>query len=300
MFRCQTPGDYRVIFQSKAVVPGCGVILATAPFAGGQSADTAAARFDVASIRPTPREGPDVQGLGNIRMMPGSRLVAETVQLRYFIQRAYSLKPFQLLGGPEWINSAHFDIEAKADGTGNSGEMLRMMQALLEERFQLKAHHETKVLPVYELVAVKGRTKLPTAQPGSCAAPDPNVGSMPPAPGQAVPCGQVIVAMSPAGLVLRGGAVPMAELIRVLANVLGRIVVDKTGFAGTFDVHMEFTADEALGGLPSPPPRPPGGDPDIHGNIFAAIQDQLGLKLESAKGPVDVLVIDSVERPVAN
>ncbi|MDE3159735.1 MAG: TIGR03435 family protein [Acidobacteriota bacterium] len=121
-----------------------------------------------------------------------------------------------------------------------------------------------------------------------------------PAPGQASPCGQVIVAISPAGAELRGSAVPMPELIRVLTNVLGRIVVDKTGFARTFDVHLEFTADEALGGLPAPPPPAAGGDPDIHGNIFAAIQDQLGLKLESAKGPVDVVVIDSVERPVAN
>lgn len=289
-----------MIFLSKVGAVGCGVILATAPFVGGQSEQAVAGRFEVVSIKPTPREGPDVQGLGNIRMMPGGRFVGEAVQLRYFIQRAYGLKPFQLLGGPAWINSAHFNIEAKGDGNPQPSEMLRMMQALLKERFQLKVHHETKELPVYALFAAKGRIKLPAPQPGSCAAPDPNVGSMPPAPGQAAPCGQVIVAISPAGAELRGSAVPMPELIRVLTNVLGRIVVDKTGFARTFDVHLEFTADEALGGLPAPPPPAAGGDPDIHGNIFAAIQDQLGLKLESAKGPVDVVVIDSVERPVAN
>jgi len=289
---------YRVIFLTRALALGCGVILAT-PFVEGQSAPQAA-RFEVASVKPTLRAGADVQGLGNIRMMPGSRLVAETVQLRYFIQRAYGLKPFQLLGGPAWINSAHFDIEAKGDGSPQSGEMLLMMQGLLEERFQLKVHHETKELPVYELVAAKGRIKLPAPQPGRCAVPDPNVGSMPPAPGQAAPCGQVIVAMSPAGMELRGGAVPIPELIRVLANLLGRIVVDKTGFAGTFDVHVQFTADEALGGLPAFPPPPVGRNTDMHGNIFAAVQDQLGLKLESAKGPVDVVVIDSVERPAAN
>jgi uncharacterized protein (TIGR03435 family) len=291
---------YRVIILSKVGAIGCGMILATAPFAGGQSAHVATGRFDVVSIKPTLREGPDIQALGSVRMMPGSRLVAEMVQLRYFIQRAYGVKPFQLLGGPAWINSAHFDIEAKGGGNPNSAEMLRMMQALLEERFQLKVHREDRELPVYELVAAKGRINPPTPQPGRCASPDPNGGSMPPAPGGAAPCGQVIVAMSPSGAELRGGAVTMPELIRVLANVLGRIVVDKTGFAGKFDVHVQFTPDEALGGLPAPPPHPAGGDPDIHGNIFAAIQDQLGLKLKSAKGPVDVVVIDSVERPTAN
>ena len=100
----------------------------------------------------------------------------------------------------------------------------------------------------------------------------------------------------------------MTELIRVLSNVLGRTVVDKTGFTGTFDVHLEFTPDESLGGLPGPLPGPAAaGDSirsapsaDLHGTIFPALQEQLGLKLESAKGPVEVLVIDRVERPSAN
>ncbi len=91
----------------------------------------------------------------------------------------------------------------------------------------------------------------------------------------------------------------MTELIRTLSNVLGRTVVDKTAFTATFDVHLEFTPDDSLAGLPALP----GGSvpsPDTYGTIFVAIQEQLGLKLESAKGPIDVLIIDSVEKPSVN
>ena len=100
----------------------------------------------------------------------------------------------------------------------------------------------------------------------------------------------------------------MTDLIRTLSNVLGRPVVDKTGFTATFDVNLVFTPDDSLAGLPAPPPSlatpndstRPVPSPDLYGTIFAAIQEQLGLKLESAKGPVDVLIIDSVEKPSAN
>jgi bla regulator protein blaR1 len=277
--------------------------LLNAPVIEAQS--PAATRFDVASIKPTSQHGPDIQALGDVRIFPGGRLLAEKVLLRYFVQNAYGVKPFQISGGPAWINSAHYDIDAKADGNPNPNQMRVMMQALLEERFKLKIHHETKQLPVYELVVAKGGARLPETREGSCVVPDPNGSSSPPAPGQLIACGRVLTMLSPAGAQMRGGGVPMQELVRVLSNVLGRTVVDKTEFQRTFDVHLEFTPDETLGGLP-PPPSPTGdpirssASPDSHGNIFAAIQEQLGLKLESAKGPVDVLVIDYVERPSAN
>jgi uncharacterized protein (TIGR03435 family) len=100
----------------------------------------------------------------------------------------------------------------------------------------------------------------------------------------------------------------MTDLIRTLSNVLGRTVVDKTGFTTTFDVYLQFTADESLAGLPVPPPSldspnnstRPAPSPGLYGTIFAAMQEQLGLKLESARGPVDILVIDSVEKPSDN
>jgi len=98
----------------------------------------------------------------------------------------------------------------------------------------------------------------------------------------------------------------MTDFVRVLSNVLGRTVVDKTGFTATLDVHLEFALDESLGEAPWPPPgRAAANDstrpsPDVHGTVFAAIQEQLGLKLKSAKGPVDVLIIESLEKPSAN
>jgi bla regulator protein blaR1 len=268
----------------------------------------AATRFDVASIKPTTQPGPDIQGLGNVRILPGGRLLAEKVLLRYFIQSAYEVKPFQVSGGPAWINSAHYDIDAKAEGNPNRGQMHLMMRALLEDRFNLKLHHETKQLPVYEVTVAKGGPRLPKPKEGGCIAPDPNAGPLPPAPGEPIPCGRIRMMMSPSGAQMRGDKVSMMDLVNILSNVLGRTVIDKTGFQGTFDVHLEFTADETLGGLPRPPPAlPPSGDsirsaalPDSHGNIFAAIQEQLGLKLKPAKGPAHMLVIDSVERPSAN
>jgi uncharacterized protein (TIGR03435 family) len=113
--------------------------------------------------------------------------------------------------------------------------------------------------------------------------------------------------MSSSRVRMQGGRISMTELVRALSNVLGRTVVDKTGFTATFDFHLEFTPDESLGGVPWSPPGPaaandstrPVPSPDLHGSIFTAIQE-LGLKLKSAKGPVDVMIIDSMEKPSAN
>jgi uncharacterized protein (TIGR03435 family) len=277
-----------------------------APFVQAQS--SGAARFQVASIKPASQQPQDVQGLGDLRMLPGGRVLAERVLLRYFIQSAYDLKPFQISGGPAWIDSAHYDIDAKGDANPSQSERRLMMQELLADRFKLKVHHETRQLPVYELTVAKSDPKLMESKEGSCTAPDPNASPFPPAPGQLTACGRIFVMMSPSGARLRGGQVSMTELVRVLSNVLGRTVVDKTGLQRTFDVQLLFTPDDTLGGLPAPPPNlspssdasRPAASPDAYGNLFAAIQDQLGLKLKSAKGPVDVLVIDSVERPSAN
>ena len=304
----------RLDFGRKAALALAGIAVVAAPFGIGMmnapmiEAQSAASRFEVVSIKPTSQQGSDIQGLGNVRMLPGGHLLAEKALLRYFIQNAYGLKPWQIAGGPAWIDSAHYDIDAKAGGDPNHGQMRAMMQALLEERFQLKAHHETKQLPVYAVTVAKSGSKLPEPKEGSCSAPDPTGAGFPPPPGQLIPCGRILVTMSPSGAQMRGGKVSMADLISILSNVLGRTVVDKTGNQRTFDVHLEFTPDEALGGLPTPPPGAPGPGgsttsaamPDTRGNIFAAMQEQLGLKVEPAKGPVDILVIDTVERPSAN
>lgn len=295
----------RLNFAGKALLAVAGAAVLVAPAAPAQTTAPATPRFEVASIKPTSQQGSDVQGLGDVRTLPGGRLVAEKAQLRYFIQIAYGVKPFQIAGGPAWINSAHYDIDAKAVGNPDNGQMRQMMQTLLADRFSLKLHHETKELPIYELTVARSGLKLPEPKPGNCSSPDPNAPPLP-APGQPFPCGRVLMRMSPSGAQMQGGKVSMTELIRVLSNVLGRIVVDRTAFPGTFDVHLQFTPDDALAGVPAPPPGQAPGDSvkpppsSDYGTIFTALQDQLGLKLESARGPVDVIVIDSAERPSAN
>lgn len=281
------------------------LMVAAAAVCGAFGQSAISPRFEVVSIKPNPQGPADFRGVEPVSALPGGRLIAERAQLRYFIQYAYGVKPFQLVGGPGWIDSAYYDIDAKAEDNPSESEMRLMMQALLEDRFQLKARRETRVLPVYELTAAKGGLKLPPPKPGGCLSPDPNAPPPPPVPGRGTPCGHALIMLSPSGGRLLGGQVSMPELVRILSNVLARTVIDKTGFTGTFDVRLEFSPDEALGGLPAPAgpndPKVPTIPPDPnHPTIFAAIQEQLGIKVESAKGPVEIVVIDRVERPSVN
>lgn len=237
--------------------------------------------FEVAAIKP---DAPGGVSTGNFQILQGGRLFAQKVLLRFFIQNAYGVRPFQISGGPDWINSEGYDIEAKAEGDPSPEEMHRMMQTLLEERFRLKMHRETKELPVYALTPAKGGLKLTDAKEIACIETEPT------------PCGRAIVSIGRMnGVQVRGGRVSMAEFIRVLSNLLGRAVIDRTDFTGMFDVGLTFALDDAIDGLPHPP-----GPPDETGqSIFVAVQS-LGLKLESTKAPVEVLVIDHIERPSGN
>jgi uncharacterized protein (TIGR03435 family) len=236
--------------------------------------------FEVAAIKP---DAPGGVSTGNFQILQGGRLFAQKVLLRFFIQNAYGVRPFQISGGPDWINSEGYDIEAKAEGDPTPDEMHRMMQTLLEDRFRLKTHREMKELPVYTLTPAKGGLKLTDAKEVACI-------------DEPTPCGRATVSIGRMkGVWIKGGDISMAEFIRVLSNVLGRAVIDQTGFTGMFDVEFGFALDDALDGLPHPP-EPPN---ETAQSIFVAVQS-LGLKLESAKGPVEVLVIDHVERPSGN
>ena len=139
---------------------------------------------------------------------------------------------------------------------------------------------------------------------GSCIALPPDAPLPPPGSGQTL-CGRLPISMSPAGLKMDGSKVPMAELVRMLAVLIGGPVLDQSGLTTELEVHLAFTPDESTAGLPGAGgPRDPGGprpptDPE-RPTIFAALQEQLGLKLVTAKGPVEVLVIDHVERPTEN
>jgi uncharacterized protein (TIGR03435 family) len=273
---------------------------ATALAVFGQSA--ARPKFEVASIKPSQE-----QRFMMVRPLPG-RLTA-TAPVRILMQNAYTAQPFQILGGPAWVNSERYEIDAKADGNATRAQLFLMLQSLLEDRFQLKIHRETRELGVYALVPAKSGLKLPPPKAGSCVAPPPDAppdwagGRMQP-PGKGQPplarCGSANVMLQPSGARIQGGKIPMLEFTRVLSMVLGRTVIDKTGFPDLFDLRLDFLPDEITAALPPPPPDSAAAADPNNTSILTAIQEQLGLRLESSKGPVEVIVIDHVERPTAN
>ena len=274
-----------------------------------QDADPDAnATFEVASVKAN-KSGDNRIGIG---FQPGGRFRATNVPLRELISAAYGtpqpLPVFQITGGPKWIESDRFDIVAKAPGDPQPGPngpptaMFAMLRTLLADRFQLILHRESKEMAIYALVPARADGKLgPQLKPAAtdCAAmmaaargrgaPPP-----PPAPGERMPCG---MRMFPGNL--SGGSSSMVQLTNVLARFVSRTVVDQTGLAGNYDLDLQWTPDQMPQGRGDPPPGAP-ALPAIDPNgpsIFTAVQEQLGLKLESTKGPVSVVVIDRVEHP---
>jgi uncharacterized protein (TIGR03435 family) len=287
------------------------VITTTAAMAGvlarGQAPDPATApAFEVAAIKLN-NSGTT---FGRVGMAPGGRFTAENIPARQLLLMAYQVQPFQIEGGPNWIGSERYDITAKADrdlpplGPGAPGPMPQMMRGLLADRFKLIAHVEKKEMPIYTLVVAKSDGKLGSdLHPSTtdCAAmmaarrggPPPG---LPPSPSFTDPirCG---MRMFPGNI--SAGSVPLSQLTQTLSNFLQRIVVDRTGLTGNFDFNLKWTPDQLPQGRGDPPPgAPPLPAIDPNGpSLSAALQEQLGLKLESARGPVDVLVIDKIEHP---
>lgn len=257
---------------------------------GGQPADTHTGNttppsFDVVSIKP------DRSGDDRIVMMaqPGGRIVATNVTLRLLIRNAYRVQDFQIVDAPSWLGTDRFDIEAKAAGGNPSQEQLQgMLQSLLADHFKLAVHRETREMPVYDLVAARADGRLGpqlrrsaidcSNAPGrSPAAPPPSAV----APGS--PQAQCGFKVGPGTITARG--VPLAGLAASLSNSVSRIVLDRTALDGSFDVDLTWA--------------PGGVDSTIQdrASIFTAIQEQLGLRLEATRGPVDVLVVDAAGRP---
>jgi uncharacterized protein (TIGR03435 family) len=293
--------------------------------------------FDVISIKPSPPLGAG----GPIRLgggPQGDRFTMNSATLRMLLQMAFQRAgntslagQMQIIGGPGWMDSERYDIQAKTDcsgGTFSRDRLQLMVQSLLEDRFQLKAHRETRELPIYNLVVTKDGPKIKKAAdqitptlaqtlPNPCepltAANTPP--PLPPPPGPAfdpktLPRGAVMMMMGPNGMTMRAMATRFDAIVRLLQNQLGRTIVDRTGLEGLYDFELTFS-QEGLNspfgrGLPLPPP--PGGAPagtpavtaaDPAPSLLSAIQE-LGLKLEPSKGSVEVLVIDSVEKPTEN
>jgi len=237
--------------------------------------------FEAASIKPSPPE----TRFFSMNDLPGGRLTATGATLGDLLELAYHLESFQITGGPNWLNSARYDIIATANGDAVTAEQKRkMIQSLLEDRFKVVVHRETRQLPIYELTVARGGSKLKSAETATC--PDP------PAPSN--PCGGFRI--SHRSLMI-GNKVTVTQLATDLSFLLGRLVVDKTRMNGIFDIRLEWTPDPNLGKASGDAePRPTGDGP----SIFTAVQEQLGLKLESRRGPAEILVVDQAESPSPN
>jgi uncharacterized protein (TIGR03435 family) len=267
----------------------------TAPFIRAQIAPANTPKFEVASIKSCP----DPSQQGPFTHIPGSnsspgRLATDCVPLRQMIGNAYSkdLNDYDpLIGGPAWTNSAFYEINATAEGNPSVKVMNGpMLQALLEDRFQLKIHRETREGPVYFLTVARGGPKLHSFTEGSCK-PWP---SPPPPQLTREYCGRTISGLKPA---VEAQGVTLDDFSSLLRLVVGRPVIDKTRVSGRFDIHVDFSREGTeLANIRQAVPADPAGPP----SIFVAIQEQLGLKLEAGRGPVETLVIDRIERPSGN
>lgn len=272
-----------------------------------QSGGGKAPAYEVASIKSN-KSGDNKTRMG---YSPDGFNATES-NLQMLIMEAYGVNPHEISGAPDWLKSERFDIEAKIDsstanelrklnGDERRAERQRMLQALLADRFKLMAHRETKELPVYVLVVAKGGPKFHEAKPGDTY---PNGMRLPDGHG-----GAGLMFMGRGELTAQG--LPLAPLVRELSLQLGRTVIDKTGLTGNYDFSLKWTSDVTVGAFGealapretegSPPGTGGTSEPESSGpSIFTAIQDQLGLKLQSEKGPVEILVIDHVEKPSAN
>jgi uncharacterized protein (TIGR03435 family) len=189
------------------------------------------------------------------------RLNIEAAELRQIVGLAYAIQRVRVQGGPEWADSDQFDIVAKAENPDATRDQVRsMLQTLLAERFKLTVHRETKQVPAYSLVLAKSGSKLKEAAPDRKSGLADTVS----------PTGERLTVFESS---------PLRILVNMLANTLGSPVVDKTGLDGLYDYTFEW--------------------PDAGSSLFASV-DQLGLKLEAKKAPVEVLVMDRAERPSAN
>jgi uncharacterized protein (TIGR03435 family) len=288
-----------------------GILLASislAPSVAQSPAPDPAPTFDVASVKPNKSGDMGVR----IMFQPGGRFSANNITLKFLIRVAYDVQEFQISGGPPWINSDKYDITAKSEG-GAQGDMRSMteeqrqadlkrrrlmIQALLADRFKLVLHKESKEAPIYALVVAKSGLKIKELPPEAPAAPsDPKEPKEEDKPG-AKGMGRGGMRMGRGELT--GNGIKLSFLAEALSNQVGHKIVDKTGLNGEYDFNLKWTPDESQGPMFKGPAdgAPP---PDANGpSIFTALQEQLGLKLESQKAPVDLLVIDHAEKASEN
>jgi uncharacterized protein (TIGR03435 family) len=235
--------------------------------------------FEVATIKPSNPDTP-----GKQFMAKGRQFITINTTLNDMITFAYGLQTRQVTGGPAWMASEKYDLDGKADGPDQPTDLQwkDMIKKLLADRFKLTYHHEMKELPVFVLTVAKGGPKLTKSEADPSGLP---------------------------GIGFRGfGNMPvsnasMADFAAMMQGmVLDRPMLDRTGLTDRFDFVLKWTPDDSqFASLRPPGGKLPGNDgPNAPPDLLTAVQEELGLKLESTKAPVEVMVIDRVERPSAN
>jgi uncharacterized protein (TIGR03435 family) len=286
-----------LIFMGMSLGAGSGFGQSPAPATGSPA-------FDVASVKPS-----SPASNGHSLMMSEGKFFTENQSLMGLIKFAYTLKSDdQLIGAPAWVASKGFDIDAKEDAAfveaaktlspeQRIAQIRLMVQALLQERFHLQVSRETRELPVYALVVAKGGPKMTAMPPPDLS----RTSAPPPAPGDA-PVRRRGSGIRSTG---RGDLTGLAATMDLLTNVLsnqnetaGRLVLDKTGLTGNYDWTLKWTPEKSESTVSGGSGN--AGADETGPSFFTAIQEQLGLKLESQKGPVAVVVIAHVELPDAN
>jgi uncharacterized protein (TIGR03435 family) len=281
------------------------------------SAGAQTGSFEVASVKPSDPNPTGPLG-GTPFVLPAlGRLTAQNVTLRLLVMAAYQKQPFEIAGGPDWQNADKFDINAKsAEASPTTDQMLGMLQTLLADRFKLKLHTETREVPIYALVLARGDRKLGAKlKPSTDNCPDFKVqqqqqleaiakgglqglAAQAMKPGETRPCAFGSYPAGPGLIGVKASGQALSTLALVLTQLAGRPVVDKTGLSGLYDFEMTIDLQTLariyaeLGiNMPLPPGLPEGP------SLMTLLQEDLGLRLDSQRGPGNVLVIDSAERP---
>jgi uncharacterized protein (TIGR03435 family) len=237
-----------------------------------------APKYELASIKPNS----DSDSRLAFQIEPSGRLAATGITLKRLMMTAYNVQGFRIVGGPDWVVSRRWDVQAKPDRVASPDQIRPMLRALLENRFQLRSHSEKRQLPVYELSVDRKGSKVERVKDSETKAD---------------------VRVAAGSIQLRKATA--ATFASQLSYALGRPVIDKTGLSGEFDFALEWTPEPGEDGGPTTAGLPPGaGDqpastPD-RPSIFTAIPEQLGLRLKSGRGPVEVIVINYVQMPTAN
>ena len=271
--------------------------------------------FEVASVKPS---NPDSTGPIGVVVPAFGRLTATNATLRRLVYAAYQLQPFQVVGGPAWQNTNRFDIDARAiDSSATADQLFGLLKTLLADRFKLKVHTETREMPTYALAVSRNDGRIGAKlRPSAAACPDLEVqqqqqaetiakgglSALQPTPGETRPCASTLLpsTSAPGSIALQATGQTMRSLSLALTQLLGRLVVDKTGLTGLYDFDltvdlqtiMRLAADLGDNARPLPPGLPEGPA------LMTQLQEDLGLRLDSQRGPGEILVIDSAELPM--